>query len=412
METALKMIRYNSAFPPVCRSMTAFRVGAVRFATRLLLAVSLLIPAVSHAQVSRDQLTEQDVAELCGEELDPRERVVIGMVRDGTSGLLVEGATVQLRWSENGVQGRRGRGSTIFTDTDAEGRYTVCGLPIERAVTLRADHMDRVSRVVALRFDDRGAELDGTIFPNDRPVLRVDLNLTTTPALRGRVLAEGEGTSQPLRGAIVELIGKPGYAETAGDGRFEVAGAPAGSTRIRVRAVGYRPQNLVGTLFAHEVTDIGDVVLQPLPPELEPIEITAEAPGHHRLVSEGFYERRERGIGEFVDAEDIENWHPAMTTDVMRRIHGVRVRYVGYVQGRRGLYDISMSRRQSITHQSCPPVLYLDGIELGTLEEYDINEVILIHSVAGMEIYSSAAQVPPRYNSAGAACGIIVVWTK
>ncbi len=70
------MIRYNSAFPPVCRSMTALRVGAqqracaVRFATRLLLLVSLLIPAVSHAQIPRDHLTAQ---------LDPRERVVTGM---------------------------------------------------------------------------------------------------------------------------------------------------------------------------------------------------------------------------------------------------------------------------------------------------------------------------------------------
>ncbi len=410
------MIRYNSAFSPVCRSMTALRVGAqqracaVRFVTGLLLLVSFLIPAVSHAQIPRDHLTEQDVAALCGEQLDPQERVVTGMVRDGASGSPVEGATVELRWSENGVQGRRGRGSTIFTDTDAEGQYTVCRLPLERAVTLRADHTDRVSRVVALRFDDRGAELEGTIFPNDRPVWRVDLTLTSTPALRGRVLAEG--TSQPLQSATVELIGKPGYAETADDGRFEVAGAPAGSTRVRVRAVGYRPQVLVGTLVAHEITDIGDVVLQPLPPELEPIEVTAEAPRHQRLVSEGFYERRERGLGEFVDAEEIENWHPTMATDVMRRVPGVRVRYVGYVQGRRGLYDITMSRRQSITHQSCPPVLYLDGTQLGTLAEYDINEVILINSVAGIEVYSSAAQVPPRYNSAGAACGIIVVWTK
>ena len=401
METVLTMI---------LRVGAQQRARAVRFATMLLFAVAIFIPAVSHAQIPGDHLTEQDVAELCGEELDPRERVVTGMVRDGASGSPVEGATVQLRWSGTGGQGRRGRGSTIITDTDAEGQYTVCRLPLERAVTLRADHTDLVSRVVALRFDDRGAELDGTIFPNDRPVWRVDLTLTTTPAIMGRVLAEE--TSQPLQGAIVELIGRPGYAETADDGRFEVAGVPAGSTRVRVRAVGYKPQDLVGTLAAHEITDLGDVVLQPLPPELAPIEITAEAPRHHRLVSEGFYERQESGIGEFVDAEDIENWNPAMTTDVMRRIHGVRVRYVGYVNGHRGLYDISMSRRMSITHQSCPPVLYLNGIEMGTLEEYDINQVILINSVAGIEVYSSAAQVPPRYNSVGAACGIIVVWTK
>ena len=195
METVLTMI---------LRVGAQQRARAVRFATMLLFAVSIFIPAVSHAQIPGDHLTEQDVAELCGEELDPRERVVTGMVRDGASGSPVEGATVQLRWSGTGGQGRRGRGSTIITDTDAEGQYTVCRLPLERAVTLRADHTDLVSRVVALRFDDRGAELDGTIFPNDRPVWRVDLTLTTTPAIMGRVLAEE--TSQPLQGAIVELM--------------------------------------------------------------------------------------------------------------------------------------------------------------------------------------------------------------
>ncbi len=353
------------------------------------------------------------VAEFCGDALDPRERVVTGMVRDGASGAPVEGATVRLRWSEISVEGQRirtqPRDATLTTD--AEGRYAVCRLPIEHAVALRTEHTDRVSRVVALRFHDRGAELDGTTVPTDRPVWRVDLTLSfATAAFRGRVVTEE--ASQPLQGATVELLGEPGYAETADDGRFEVAGALAGSARIRVRVVGYKPQELVETLVAHETTDLGDVVLQPLPPELEPVEVTAEAAcRHHRLVREGYYERRARGIGVFVDAEDIEKWQPKAASDVMRRLPSVRIAYIGFVEGHRGLWDIEM-RRKLPGAELCPPLLYLDGIQLGTSAEYDLDTVFLIDRVAGMELYSSPAQIPPRFNATGSWCGIIVVWMK
>jgi hypothetical protein len=30
----------------------------------------------------------------------------------------------------------------------------------------------------------------------------------------------------------------------------------------------------------------------------------------------------------------------------------------------------------------------------------------------GMEVYRSAAEIPPEYNATGSACGVILLWTR
>jgi hypothetical protein len=32
--------------------------------------------------------------------------------------------------------------------------------------------------------------------------------------------------------------------------------------------------------------------------------------------------------------------------------------------------------------------------------------------IGGIEVYRSAAEIPPQFNGSGAACGVIVIWTR
>jgi hypothetical protein len=84
-------------------------------------------------------------------------------------------------------------------------------------------------------------------------------------AVRG-VVRSGGGT---IPYAVVELGGQRGKQFSDDSGRFQFAGVPAGSYRLRVRQVGYRP-------FDSTVTKIGGAPLV-VPIELEPLVIELEA---------------------------------------------------------------------------------------------------------------------------------------
>ena len=41
-----------------------------------------------------------------------------------------------------------------------------------------------------------------------------------------------------------------------------------------------------------------------------------------------------------------------------------------------------------------------------------LNELAKAFDVAAIEIYRSAAEIPPQFNGPNAGCGVIVMWTK
>jgi hypothetical protein len=42
---------------------------------------------------------------------------------------------------------------------------------------------------------------------------------------------------------------------------------------------------------------------------------------------------------------------------------------------------------------------------------FDVNSVPPEH-IAGIEVYTSAAQIPAKYNRTGAGCGVLLIWTR
>ena len=60
----------------------------------------------------------------------------------------------------------------------------------------------------------------------------------------------------------------------------------------------------------------------------------------------------------------------------------------------------------------CPPLFFLDGRYMGTVDETDIDQVLSVSVIEAVEAYGSAATMPVEYNRTGSACGVIVVWTR
>ncbi len=184
--------------------------------------------------------------------------------------------------------------------------------------------------------------------------------------------------------------------QTNADGVFSFEGMPPGRYTVRFSHPGYLARSdtvqVAGGRVARMTTE-----LSPEPVGLAPIEVVVEK-RDVALSSAGFYDRKERGWGAFIDREEIEQRNPFDVTDLFTMIPGVRVT----VDPNNVLRRVVRMRGEQ-----CAPRYFLDGVPTGS----DVQEFIDPTSLAGVEVYASAATVPPRYNVFGR-CGVILLWTR
>jgi hypothetical protein len=57
-------------------------------------------------------------------------------------------------------------------------------------------------------------------------------------------------------------------------------------------------------------------------------------------------------------------------------------------------------------------MVVIDGNNVGTTSELDIDGAVPIQNVAGVEVYLGAAQIPAQFGATGTACGLIAIWTR
>jgi hypothetical protein len=114
----------------------------------------------------------------------------------------------------------------------------------------------------------------------------------------------------------------------------------------------------------------------------------------------GFYDRRGRSSGHFVSRQQIDDQHPLVSSEILRRIPGVRL-----LRGRNGL--------TAIARANCPFRFVIDGVRTGP--DYTID-LIPTMDIEGLEIYLGPSQVPGEFSGLGSdiggTCGVIVVWTR
>jgi hypothetical protein len=252
---------------------------------------------------------------------------------------------------------------------------------------------------------------------SSRLALAVVCLLATATAAQAQELRRVSGT-------VLDSTGTPiPYVSINGGPRFRTLSNAVGEFTlmlprtepfdIDIRRIGYLPGKI--RVLAGSDTIVG-VSLQQLGVLMATQMIHARAQVRN-LAVRGFYERMadtERGglNAEFVTPEEIEMRHPQRTTQLLDQKRGLRVRRVG------SCYVISTCYRV-FGSSGCSATLYLDGRRLNNLSQAaaaltapEIDDLVPVTSVSGIEIYARASQAPPQYQSMAGTCPIVLIWTK
>jgi hypothetical protein len=244
--------------------------------------------------------------------------------------------------------------------------------------------------------------------------------------LAGRIASSVDGID--VEGVLVSIPTLRKRAWTDAAGVFRLEGIRQGTHQLTFRRIGYhRGARSVNVQAESGLFDLGTFLIAPAAVQLDDVVVSATADRYRRLEGAGFYTRWESGAGGFADIDDLDGWGLVDFTDVLRHMPGFRIernRRYGYplpdittafgivVETDRGTdyrrYLISSRRSQS---EDCPPQIVLDGVRMGSTEEFQIDN-LNTETIVGVETYASAAEVPIEFNWGGANCGVIVVWTQ
>lgn len=226
--------------------------------------------------------------------------------------------------------------------------------------------------------------------------------------LTARIL--DDATGKPIPGAHVTVGALGAYADSAGVAR--VTGIPVGNIVVTFGMLGYGTERILVQFEAAASVET-DVRLTPEAVPLAPV--AAVAPGRDPVLSGiGFYERASRRLGVFIAGERLEKIQRGSNrlTDALRGVPGIKITSNARGRDRFGL--IIMSSRGSVSFNvKCFPPVYVDGTLVNYLEGYtdpDVNSVVALNDILGIEVYGDASLSPFEYDRSP--CGLVVIWTK
>jgi hypothetical protein len=313
--------------------------------------------------------------------------VIVGTVRDADRGVPLVGARVGVLSGR--TDGEAGRGA----QTDADGRFRLCGLSTPSTITL-----------VARAGSRSGAERTVDLAVGGEAPLTVDLEVAlddpdATSGVFGSVVSR-EGR-RVVAGADVRLAGYPVRRVTKGDGSFVFDRVPPGSYVLHVEHLAYR--SFVDTVHLAPGRPLQlqiPVATDPIP--LDEIEITVRSTIWMRRRSD-LFERMERGFGHFITrAEIVERGAPAISA-LLRGVPGVTIQSM-VVAGRYVYYPVIRG--------SGIPALYVDGALVALNPEMGRGiDDFLASDVDVIEIQRGPATIPTGLSGSCAGCGVIHIWT-
>jgi hypothetical protein len=352
---------------------------------------------------------------------------VVGVARDPEAGVVLPDVRVEARWQE-GEFTRTRSGSS-----DRSGRYHVCGVPPgARFVQLQGQLLGRMSAVEEV-------ELSGpTLVLHD-----VELRMAEgTPRRAGpgssviqeRILAEAAAhglgdlggelldatTGEPIRQAVVQVVGLALQAISDGNGRFRFEDVRPGSWVLEVRHLGYDV-----TSGPVEVPGGRDVFVrlrvEPQAIALSGIEVTARSAVQELARITPF--RRDIVYGE---AMAIEEERGARAHEILRRASpGIRV-----VERHRELgppvvcVEMNRSVQRFMTTGAEPPSLsiapacdgmvqlILDGLRVPPDETSDLLRTLPAADIESIEVLNPVEAATLYGTSGNVANGVVVIHTR
>jgi carboxypeptidase family protein/TonB-dependent receptor-like protein len=349
---------------------------------------------------------------ICRDSATEGRGLMMGVVRDADTDKPLVGALVVVMWTEMniGTTSLSKLPKAAHTTVGAKGDYRLCGLPNGVALRAQARLGPKASGWIDISMPPGGV-LQRDFLVGNRIVAAAPAAApapgaqgTTAPPQAPKPLGTAllNGTvmgadGKPLEGAQVYLVGTAIGARADSRGAFRLSGLPAGTQTVEVRQLSYTPKRytvdlsparesrLAAVMDSHAQV-LGEVTVQGKP--------TSNIPG--------FDARAKRGLGTFLDREEIEKRQSVLTTDLFRTIPGLTVGFDGQN------YVVQSSRSLG---SGCQVQWYLDGSPYDNSSN-DLDQMLRPDDIEAVEVYKSASEVPVQFQGHDAACGTILVWTK
>ena len=351
-------------------------------------------------------------AQLCAAPLAPASAVVFGVARSAEDHSNLRGAIASVRWYEVSITSGVARQLERFVadSTGADGRFVLCGIPNDIAVSMRVSagrqatgmlHLSLDGEVIA-RHDAVVSTSDSASLVNDTELVD-DTTLVARPPGSGRIRARvRDERGRPVRRAVVGVRGTSASAVTDGDGRALILGAPAGSQTIVARGIGLSP-----ALEVHDVNPGAETVLEielsRLPTELPRVAITGKPP---EPVDRAYEARRKMGFGSFYTDREMK----AAASDVSfwARVPGV------FPMSLSSVGSDPMPMMHAAAPQPgqlfCIPNILVDGSPQPFIDPWELR--VMMREAKRLEVYPRKIEVPVQFSSSSSGCGSILIWTR
>jgi len=245
-------------------------------------------------------------------------------------------------------------------------------------------------------------------------------------------------SNRPIVAGLLTLLTSDSVSMTTAvsdaDGQWMLSIPAPGWYFLEAKGMGYRPW-VAGPMELQPGDDLDAVFhLQRLPVMLKPIDVTVAAM-HRHLELSGFYERQRADFGHFMTPEEIDRRQASTLTQLVSAIPGVNI--VSMTNGTVGARFIQLRGGSLARGEPCRPRVFVDGLmysrgdsqvrrddpdtEQRLADEFErvdqglnIDDIGHPSTIAAIEIYRSAAQVPVQFggSSIETQCGVIVIWTR
>ena len=209
---------------------------------------------------------------------------------------------------------------------------------------------------------------------------------------------------RPLQGADVAVIGTSARLTTGANGRFRLFQIPPGQYLLVVRQIGYAPTSAIIDVAGEDTLRLS-YTLERSVSVLDTVRVTGRRVTLRMLE---FEKRRELGVGQFITQEQLERRGSMAISDFLRGLRGIEV---SRLTNDAFAGTLALSRREGAALDgACPMQVLLDGIVLP--RNFNLDLLPTPKQVAGVEVYTGAATVPPQFGGVDRRCGLIAVWTR